>query len=362
MPKKVLVFCLSGLGDAILASPALAALAAAPERFRLTLVTMLPWVAEYLRDQELATDVRLIPFIGMSKREVFSQAARLRRERFDISIIPYAMNRLGYNVLNFVACGQQRIGFRYQRQRRMNLPGLNHIVLDEDPSLHAVEENLRWAGLVLGVDWRMLPQDLLYRVPPEGLETAERFLCEHSLRDAALLVGLHAGCNSLKNQQSRLWPAARFAELLNRLAAEQPGTRFLIFQGPRDVEINNAVLAGLGAGRERVGIADRLPMRVVAGLMRRCHIFLSNDSGLMHTAAACRVPCISIYGATNPVWDGPWKTEVVVVSRHLPCSPCFYYSSRPLDCPAKLDYACVRELPVEDVEKAARQLLELVKM
>jgi len=89
---------------------------------------------------------------------------------------------------------------------------------------------------------------------------------------------------------------------------------------------------------------------------------LSNDSGLMHTAAACRVPCVSIYGATNPVWDGPWKTEVVVVSRHLPCSPCFYYSSRPLDCPAKLDYACVRELPVEDVEKAARQLLELVKM
>jgi heptosyltransferase-2 len=98
-------------------------------------------------------------------------------------------------------------------------------------------------------------------------------------------------------------------------------------------------------------------MRVVAGLMRRCHIFLSNDSGLMHTAAACRMPCVSIFGPTNAVWMRPWNTPCVVVSRRLPCSPCFYYSCRPLLCPAGLNFACMRDLPVDMVYAAVQQLL-----
>src|SRR5437868_15249829 len=130
-PKRVLIFCLSGLGDAIMASPAIAALAARPAEFRLTLLTMFQSVEAYLREQEFTTDVRNVDFLRASKRGVFQQLWQLRRERFDIGIVSYPHNRIQYNAVNFVIGSRKRIGFRYARQRYTNLPGLNHKVFNE---------------------------------------------------------------------------------------------------------------------------------------------------------------------------------------------------------------------------------------
>jgi len=348
-PKQVLVFCLSGLGDAILASPALAAVSAERHRFQLTLITMFPSTTDYLRVQGFTNDVRLIPFLGMSKLGIFRHAQALRREGFDISIIPYAMNRLGYNILSFIIGARRRIGFRYQRQSIINFPQLNHVVIDEDPKLHAVEENLRWAVLLLGSNPSRPADALRYIVPAEASQKAVSF----RKPDGNLLIGIHAGCNVLKNQQSRLWPAVRFAELMERL----PKARFLLFQGPQDVEINRVILAGLRTARDRVVVVEGQPMPVTAALIQRCHLFLSNDSGLMHTAAACQVPCVALFGPTNPTWVRPWKTPATIVSRRLPCSPCFYYSSQSLRCVAGLDFACVREITVDEVCAAVQNLL-----
>ena len=356
-PRRVLVFCLSGLGDAILASPALAALAAHPDRFRLTLLTMFGSVAEYLRDQQFTDDVRLEKLLGMSKRVIFQSAWALRQEQFDVAVVPYAMNRLGYNVFSRIVNARQRIGFRYQRQPVVNAPGLNQSVLDENPRLHAVEENLRWAALITGADSKSLPDALHYRNHADAETAAADYLRQHDRDGAAPLIGIHAACNSLKNHHRRCWPACRFGEFIQQMRREYPGARFLLFEGPADVEINSAVVAATGDVHSAVTVARMLPMRVVAALIRRCHLFVSNDSGLMHTAAACQVPCIAIFGPTNPVWVHPWKTEYLLVNRHLPCSPCFDYSSRPLTCAAHLDYACVSEMPLADVIGAAQQLL-----
>lgn len=352
-PKRVLVFCLSGLGDTIMASPALAALAAKPDRFRLTLLTMLRSVHDYLRDQPFGGDTRFVDFLRGRKLDVFRALGRLRRERFDISIIPYAMNRLEYNAVSWVVGARLRIGFRYQKQRVVNLPFLNHCVLEEQPALHAVQENLRWAGQLLGADPATLPDDLVLHTPPAAEQAAEAFLRERGLSGAAPLIAVHASCNTLKNQQKRCWPAEKYAALIQRVREREPHAQFLLFEGPADAQVSATVC-------ERVPfvvMARQLPMATVGALIRRCQLFLCNLSGIMHIAAACRVPTVAIYGPTNHLWDYPWKCPHLIVRRGLPCSPCFYYGSRPLDCPARLDYACVRDLPVEDVERAVWQLL-----
>jgi heptosyltransferase-2 len=174
---------------------------------------------------------------------------------------------------------------------------------------------------------------------------------------AAPLVGVHPSCNPLKNQQKRCWPPTHFVQLIERLSRRFPNARFLLFEGPEDVQLAKLIRENAHS----ITVANQLPVGTVGALIRRCQLFVSNCSGLIHIAAACKVPTVGIYGPTNPTWDRPWKTEAIVVSRRLPCSPCFYYSSRPLDCVANLDYACVRELPVDDVERAALQLLKHVK-
>ena len=341
-----------------MASPALAALAARRERFNLTLLAMFPSVMEYLRDQGFTDDVRLIKFINMPKLTILRHAIALRQERFDISVIPYAMNRLGYNILNFVVGARLRVGFRYQRQALINFPQLNQCVIDEKTALHGVEENLRWAAIITGRDAKTMSDDLHYISRSEADRAAEEFLCAQVRgKPIGPLIGIHAACNSLKNQHRRCWPARRFGRLIEQMAAGSPNLTFLLFEGPDDAEINKLILANVTTHRDRVIVASSLPMRVVGALMRHCQLFLSNDSGLMHAAAACRVPCVSIFGPTNPTWVHPWKTHSVIVSQHLPCSPCFYYSSRPLTCPANLDFACVREISVDEVFKAIQNLL-----
>jgi heptosyltransferase-2 len=341
-----------------MASPALAALAARPKRFQLTLLTMFPSVTEYLREQNFTSDVRYVNFLKGRKKDVFAALWRLRRESFDVSVVPYPHNRIQYNGVSFFIGARRRIGFRYQRQRMVNLPWLNQVVLDENPQLHVVEENLRWASALTGEDVSALPDDMVFRTSDQSERTAAEFLRAQRLAEAAPLIGIHPSCNTLKNQQNRCWPPTQFVQFIERMAEQLPSARFVLFEGPEDAQLAQLIRQNASS----VTAARMLPVGVVGALIRRCHLFVSNCSGLIHIAAACKVPTVGIYGPTNPVWDGPWKTESIVVSRHLPCSPCFYYSSRPLDCPARLDYACVRELPVQEVEKAALSLLKLVRV
>ena len=338
-------------------SPAIAALAARPDQFRLTLLTMFGSVTEYLREQEFTSDVRFIDFLRGTKPTVFRELWRLRKERFDVSILPYPHNRIEYNVVSRLIGASERIGFRYQRQRHVNLPVLNQVVFDEDPQLHVVQENLRWAAYLTGQK-DGLPDDMWFRKQPGAMSKAEDFLRTQGLSDASPLIGIHPSCNPLKNQQNRCWPPHHFVEFIERMAEQVPSSRFLLFEGPQDEQLAQHIRRHA----QSVVVAKMLPVGVVGALIRRCQLFVSNCSGLIHIAAACKIPTVGIYGPTNVVWDGPWKTQSIVVTRQLPCSPCFYYSSRPLDCPAGLDYACMRDLPVEQVEKAALQLLTPVKV
>lgn len=353
--KRVLIFCLSGLGDAVMASPALAALAEQPDRFQLTILTMFPMVREYLNEQGFTGDIRFLDFIKGTKPYVFRELWKLRREGFDVSVLPYPHNRREYNAVAAVIGARQRIGYRYTKQRRRNLPGLNHVVLDEDVALHVVEENLRWAALLRGDKVESLSPEMVFRHSPAAQQQAEDFLRSNGLVGTAPLIGMHPSCNVLKNQQNRCWPPGQFVQFIERLSRRVPTARFILFEGPTDAQLASMIRQNAAS----VTVARMLPVPTVGALIRRCNLFVSNCSGLIHIAAACKVPTVGIYGPTNTVWDRPWRVESAVLTRNLPCSPCFYYSSRPLDCPAGLDYACVRELPVDDVERAALRLLKL---
>src|ERR1051325_2356877 len=96
-PKRVLIFCLSGLGDAVMTSPAIAALAERPQEFRLTLLTMFRSVTDYLREQQFTDDVRYVDFLKGGKLQALKAVRALRRERFDVSIVCYPQNRIENN-------------------------------------------------------------------------------------------------------------------------------------------------------------------------------------------------------------------------------------------------------------------------
>ena len=121
---------------------------------------------------------------------------------------------------------------------------------------------------------------------------------------AALLVpegGKVIAIGPTANWAGKVWPAARFVELAKGLvAAAGPGARVAVFAGPGPGEAAMAapVLAGL-LGVEVIDLVGRLGLPEAAACLRRCAVFIGNDSGLMHLAAAAGCPTLGLFGASN---------------------------------------------------------------
>jgi heptosyltransferase-3 len=123
---------------------------------------------------------------------------------------------------------------------------------------------------------------------PEDRALAERLLPP---RSPVIALGPTA------NWTGKVWPSERFVELYRRLAATLPGARVAIFAGPGPQE---AALAApvLAALPEAIDLVGRLELPQAAACLARCALFVGNDSGLMHLAAAAGVPTLGLFGPT----------------------------------------------------------------
>ena len=99
-------------------------------------------------------------------------------------------------------------------------------------------------------------------------------------------------------------------------------------------------------------------MTKTAAIMKRCSLFITNDSSLMHIAAALKLNVLALLGPTNKNYIYPWQTNFKIASLNLDCSPCFFYSPKPLSCLREdVKFKCITELSVEKVYEIAKEFL-----
>jgi heptosyltransferase II len=126
----------------------------------------------------------------------------------------------------------------------------------------------------------------------------------------ALCVGAEYG-------PAKRWPPAHYAALGRRLA--QAGYAVWALGGPGDAAIGDQVAA---LAPEVANLAGRTSLVEAVDLLAAARAVVSNDSGLMHVAAALGRPVIGLYGATSPTFAPPLSPRAVVLREDLPCSPC----------------------------------------
>ncbi|MEW6660580.1 MAG: lipopolysaccharide heptosyltransferase II [Thermodesulfobacteriota bacterium] len=146
---------------------------------------------------------------------------------------------------------------------------------------------------------------------------------------------------------AKRWPPERFAAVGRELQKEF-NARLVLLGGPEDRDAAAEVKARLPEALDLVG---RTSLRQALGVLKHLQLLITNDSGLMHAAAALGVPLLAIFGSTDPVATGPFTTRATVLHHPLPCSPCF---KRTCD----LDYQCLLDISVEEVTDAARVWLQ----
>ena len=126
------------------------------------------------------------------------------------------------------------------------------------------------------------------------------------------------------------------------------GARLVLLGGREEGPVANLVKEHLDL--PVLNLVGQTDLRQALGVLSRLKLLVTNDSGLMHAAAALQVPLVALFGSTDPLATGPFTGRAAVLSHPLPCSPCF---KRTCD----LGYACLTAISVAEALAAARPWL-----
>ncbi|MDE2580651.1 MAG: glycosyltransferase [Rhodospirillales bacterium] len=163
------------------------------------------------------------------------------------------------------------------------------------------------------------------------------------------VICIHPGAGNVMKE----WPREHYLALISLLLKAHPVNVVLI--GGPDEAGTAAWLEASAADPARIGsIAGRLQLDALPGLLARCALFIGNDSGPKHIAAALGVPTVGIHsGTVDPTEWGPVGQDAVAVARAMSCAPC--YLNRETDCPRAL--ACIRGIAPGAVYRVCQPLL-----
>lgn len=145
---------------------------------------------------------------------------------------------------------------------------------------------------------------------------ARHFLAEAGQTSEQLLIGIHPG----GNWDYKLWDAKNYATAASILA-EKLNATILLFAGPNESELQANVAEMMDVPPILVHTED---LRHLAALISVCDVYIGNDTGPMHIAAAVRTPVVALFGSTNHIRSGPYadKRTVVQSGINLGCNPC----------------------------------------
>ncbi|NNJ52905.1 MAG: glycosyltransferase family 9 protein [Ignavibacteriaceae bacterium] len=350
---KILVIALSGIGDALMSTPAIEVLKKHSPDSEIDALVMYRGSKEIFSTNQNLNKVIYFDFINEGALNSLKFISGLRK-KYDASINVYPSNRKEYNVISFLIGAKKRTGVKYLRKNSFNLGFLNNIQVKENDLIHNVKTNLKLCETLLEKKITEEPK-LTYRLPENSRTFSENFLKIHSVNQSELVIGFHAGCSTLKNHSKRRWEPEKFAELAKQLI-EKHSAKILLFGGPDEKELKRNIFNLINSNS--VFIVESESLSDSSAIMGCCKIFVTNDSSQMHIAAALNLRVIAIIGPTNLQYIYPWKTEHKIVSLNLDCSPCFFYSPRPLICSRNdVKFKCIKELTVEMVYNAVRDLV-----
>ena len=146
------------------------------------------------------------------------------------------------------------------------------------------------------------------------------------------------------------WPKENFAHLADRLISEY-GTAIFLFGGPEERALAEEIESLMK--NTPVIMAGQTTLSQTAALIKKYCLFVSNDSGPMHMAAALNVPVVALFGPTDAKATGPVSDKSVVISNKVQCAPCHRRK-------CNRDFSCMTKISVHEVMNNIDKMLTYV--
>ena len=345
--------CIRGVGNIILFTPVLKALRRAYPQAQIVAVTY---------DNAAGELLVACPFIGTlhrissNIRAVVRQVGSLRKRRWDlvVNVDPHWSGLVFASVparFSVSHTGNEHFNRAGMKKRE---GGLYACLVPIRPGAHEVEYNL---DLIRALGFSIDPKDALpvCWIPEEAETKTMELLLEGGMQGEPLIT---ISPGSHPSQTWKRWPPERYATLADYLI-KRTGRKIALLGDTEDQAICDFVQEQME--HEVLNLAGKTTVLQAAAIIRRCELFVGNDSGLMHLAAAQGVPVVAIVGPTDFFRSGPAGETHLLVDSGGACQRCYVlHPQMPTLCP--FERACLMDITVFQVLQAAESLLVLGAM
>lgn len=370
----ILVVKLAGIGDLLLATPALNALRESYPRAQIDLLVT-PDSAGLLDEWNVIDHIIVLDkYLFDHLQQVITQPRNLlkllpiwralRKGHYDAVLLPnhltLAFGRIKYQLLAFATGAKWRAGLDNGHGWFLNVR-----VKDEGfGAMHEAEYNMAVAE---SVGATVHNKHLIVPIKDEERRKAWQLVygdthSQEGQHPVHPIIAIHPGSGGYST--ARRWSPEKFALLADTLYADVGG-QLLLVGGPEEAELHQYIMSMIQSEMPVRSLAGKGNIKVAAAVLELADLFIGNDSVLMHLATAVDTPTVGIFGLTNYKAWGPYTGETgkesekkaTIVHLNLTCMPCFYSGhllGTPEGCATR---DCLAWLGVEPVAVAACRML-----
>ena len=332
MIHNILVIKLRYIGDVLLTTPFLHVLRQGFPDARVTMLVN-PGTEDVLRHNPDVNETLCFPRRGLLDQVQFYR--RLHARKFDCVVDLTDGDRSAF--ISLVTRSGLRIGFNRERRLRGRL--YSHCVKASYGAMHMIEYHAMVLP-VLGLSSRI--REPVLPISGQDRDRAYQILATLQL-DRKQWVMIHPAAR----YWFKAWPADRFAALGDALYGK--GFQVVLTGSRNDESIETEILRV--AQRPILSLIGKTSLLESAALMKQCRLFIGNDAGPMHMAAAVGCPVVALFGPSNPAVWGARGKSIRIIYKGLDCSECFHPGC------FRGEQSCMKLITVEEVLEAAQEFL-----
>ena len=332
--KNVLIIKLRYLGDVLLITPCLQALRTNLPDAKLT-VAVNRGTEDVLRHHSCVDKLVIVD------RDGFFSACRtvlsLRTQEYDLVLDLTDGDRSA--IMARVANARWRVGYNAEHRWRGRF--YDQVIEGNPADEHTVDYHLR---AIDQIGFKVTEGAPTLTTGPDDDAYAEELLVDHGIEREDGLVMIHPG----SRWEAKSWPPERFAILAEHI--QRSGYHRVVFAGS-EKERSRVQEIQSQMSTTSVSMVGQTTVLQLAAVMKRCVLFVSNDNGPMHMAAAMGLPVVGIFGPTHPRTWGPRGEGHQVLFKDMDCRACFTPGCQ------FGEQSCMRQISVEEVTAAVEHRL-----
>ncbi|MFH1077152.1 MAG: lipopolysaccharide heptosyltransferase II [Pseudomonadota bacterium] len=330
--RRILLRSPNWVGDAILATPAIRAIRKYFPDSEISILAK-PWVAPVFEQSPHVDHVLIYDASGIHKglKGRLRLIRQIKREGFDLAVL--FQNAFEAALIAFLGRIPIRIGYDTDGRGLLLTHRAKAV---RGTKFKGVHEIYYYLGIITPFG---IPEDgahLTLNLDKEADYRGDKLLEKFGFNAKDKIVGISPGATY---GSAKRWFAERFGALADKIY-DCYGSSILIFGAPGESDIAEETKKAMHT--PAVNLCGKTSLCEAMALIRRCCLFITNDSGLMHIASALDVPLIAIFGPTNSKTTGPVGAKSRIVQVAVECSPCL----KP-ECPT--DHRCMKDITVDMV-------------